>query len=166
MSNRIVRMAIQILRSFLCIACICSTGVGFAQTPPWSAGAGATYQSPYAPSGYAQFQGPPPGYMPANYERPLPGSREAIANGMFLPISKYFQLMSEIRTGHSINISVGSLIVAGFAWKRCTGTWITRIVTHSGPTRSLTSMVIRLTRPSFSQCLTVMAHSLELASLQ
>ncbi len=83
-------MAIQILRSFLCIACICSTGVGFAQTPPWSAGAGATYQSPYAPSGYAQFQGPPPGYMPANYERPLPGSREAIANGMFLPDQQVF----------------------------------------------------------------------------
>ncbi|MDC0274235.1 BBP7 family outer membrane beta-barrel protein [Planctomycetaceae bacterium] len=89
-------MAIQILRSFLCIACLCSTGVGFAQSPQWGAGAGATYQTPYppsqgyAPSGYAQFQGPPPGLMPTNYEQPLPGSREAIANGMFLPDQQVF----------------------------------------------------------------------------
>jgi|GEM_PF-1907362 len=89
-------MAIQLLRSFLCITCLCSAGVGFAQSSPWGAGAGSTYPAPYAPSqgyapaGYAGFQGQPPGMMPTSYEKPIPGSREAIANGMFIPDQQVF----------------------------------------------------------------------------
>lgn len=90
-------MAIRIIRSLLCLACVCSTGVGFAQIAPYgSGGAGAPYPSPYAPSqafappAQAGPMGPPPGYMPANYERPIPGSPEAIANGMYIPDSQVY----------------------------------------------------------------------------
>lgn len=85
-------MAIRIIRSLLCLACICSTGVGFAQLAPYgSGGAGAHYPSPYAsmpaaaPMGQAGYMGPGPGMMPMSYEKPLPGSPEAMVNGMYIP---------------------------------------------------------------------------------
>ncbi|MBD3674717.1 MAG: BBP7 family outer membrane beta-barrel protein [Planctomycetaceae bacterium] len=88
-------MAIRIIRSLLCLACLCSTGVGFAQLAPYgSGGAGAYSSSPYAasqgysPTGYSGYTAPPQGVMPMNYERPLPGSPEAIANGMYIPDSQ------------------------------------------------------------------------------
>jgi len=88
-------MAIRRFSSLLCVLCICSTGVGFAQTVPfWNQGSGyasgpATmmqgggYAPPqYAPAGY---YGPPQPMMTANFEPPLPGSREALVNEMVYP---------------------------------------------------------------------------------
>lgn len=88
-------MAIRRFSSLLFVLCICSTGVGFAQSAPaWDQGSGYGYSPAmmsqgggfapalYAPAGH---YGPPQPMMTAGYQPPLPGSREALVNEMCYP---------------------------------------------------------------------------------
>jgi hypothetical protein len=88
-------MAIRRFSSLLFVLCICSTGVGFAQSVPfWNQGSGYASGPSMMPQGggYAAAQYAPPGYyappqpmISANYEPPLPGSKEALVNEMSYP---------------------------------------------------------------------------------